>query len=223
MSNTEERKDGQVRLPIEGSPKKLESDSIERDSNAHNNLKRQEIRKEIKISKEIAKYDTLRAFFWTMPISIGVAILANKTWPAFQKIRTPYKLCVTILPPVAYSAWTLDNNSILAGKRMAQIYKDKNKNLLEDSTVPNKVTDMNESSPLIQHISRHSGKILFGSWLGVIGTSLLLNWRRKDLSTGQKIINARVTAQIAALTSLGLMAYYLPNANKNSGNSVNSE
>lgn len=53
---------------------------------------RGQILHEIRISKDLARYDALRAFFWSTPVSIGGALLANRYWAGFRKLRTPYKV-----------------------------------------------------------------------------------------------------------------------------------
>lgn len=122
------------------------------------------------------------------------------------------QLAITLLVPVGYTCWRLDNNAILAGKRIVQnMY---NVSPIRDAalTIPTATELSSEDAPnkFSLAIKNNAGKIILGSWFLAVGGSLLYNWRRKDLTTGQKVVNARVTAQIAALSGLAFISYNIP-------------
>lgn len=90
---------------------------------------------ELRLAKEMARYDSLRGFFWAMPISIAAALAANRYVPSFKGLRMPYKVrllscyypsrntdayqkykkspspneqcAFTVVPPIVYAAWRI--------------------------------------------------------------------------------------------------------------------
>lgn len=65
---------------------------------------------------------------------------------------------------------------------------------------------------MVKFLRSNGLKVVFGMWAGVVALTLMHNWGRRDISTGQKLVNARVAAQVSALGALGVLIYYLPSS-----------
>ncbi|KAJ3033177.1 hypothetical protein HDV00_006674 [Rhizophlyctis rosea] len=55
-------------------------------------------------------------------------------------------------------------------------------------------------------IVEHRTPLVAGVWAGTLGGSMLYTWGRRDISTANKVINARLIAQVCALAGLGAAA-----------------
>ena len=55
-------------------------------------------------------------------------------------------------------------------------------------------------------VLEHRYKIVGFTWLTVAAGTLLYQWKRKDISSSQKIINARLSSQALALIGFGAIA-----------------
>ncbi|KAI9338913.1 hypothetical protein DFJ73DRAFT_847165 [Zopfochytrium polystomum] len=53
---------------------------------------------------------------------------------------------------------------------------------------------------------RNRFEILAASYFGILGTTMAYNFARKDIFMSQKFINARMTAQVAAIAGVGAIA-----------------
>lgn len=73
--------------------------------------------------------------------------------------------------------------------------------------------EVKKGNAMREYLQANGMKVIFGLWAGVIAATLMHNWKRRDISTGQKLVNARVVAQISALGGLGVLAYCLPSRN----------
>ncbi|KAJ3022583.1 hypothetical protein HKX48_005769 [Thoreauomyces humboldtii] len=128
------------------------------------------------------------------------AYVAHQTVPAFNRVRLPFKtfLCLAVTTGTFFTV--TDRASIRVSRGVAA----------KRSVVPGKYED----SPLVlekitgvrEWMIKNRYPLVMSAWTGTLALGFLYNFRRNDILTAQKIINARMVAQTMALAGVGGLA-----------------
>jgi len=121
-------------------------------------------------------------------LSTAASFYAQKTFPMYRRIQFPFK-ALLVVSSITGAFFTMADVSITKAERSLAERK-----IIERGGF---VAPKNQESPIsLKHwILDNKNHIVGFGWLAVAGGTLLYQWKRKDISRAQKIINARLSSQ----------------------------
>jgi hypothetical protein len=94
---------------------------------------------------------------------------------------------------------------MIADRKFAQYYS-----VTKDAELaalpPTRLTDYLQGEALKSWTLDHRYQVVGYSWLAMAAGTLLYQWKRKDIKTAQKLINARMASQLLALLGFAAVA-----------------
>ncbi|KAJ3046131.1 hypothetical protein HDV00_003881 [Rhizophlyctis rosea] len=138
------------------------------------------------------------------PLALGGAWLANKYSPLFRGLTLPFKTMLVICVPTAVFFTVSDRAAIAADKQLMQRFSVTRP---EDVIRPPPKKEFSFTSQGIKDwiVDNRTYVVAYG-WLGTVAGMMLYTWRRKDITTSQKLINARMAAQALAIAGVAGIA-----------------
>ncbi|KAI8924357.1 hypothetical protein BC831DRAFT_466120 [Entophlyctis helioformis] len=133
-------------------------------------------------------------------------LLAQRTWPLYQRQSLPFKSFLLICIPMAAFFTTTDKAAMAADRQYAQRFSITSADELEvKELVPAAASDSALDRAKSFVLGNRFALLGYG-WLGAVGLSLMYNFSRKEISLPQKLINSRMVAQSAALAGFAGLA-----------------
>ncbi|KAJ3165565.1 hypothetical protein HDU88_004052 [Geranomyces variabilis] len=139
-------------------------------------------------------WEGTRASAAAAALATGATFAAHKLSPAFRNIRLPFKTFLVLAATTGTFFTVSDRASIRASRAMAS--------QRTGSTVE-------IAEPIVgarEWLIRNRYPLVMTLWSGTLAGAFLYNWRRGDITKSQKIINARLVAQVMALAGIGGIA-----------------
>ncbi|KAI9097027.1 hypothetical protein DFS34DRAFT_594234 [Phlyctochytrium arcticum] len=124
----------------------------------------------------------------------------SRTWPLFNRLRLPFKTFLVLGVTTGTFFTVTDRASIRVSREVAK------RHAINPQSHELEVRHIEPITGLRQYIIKHRYPIVMSIWSGTLAGAFLYNWRRRDITRGQKIINARLVAQVMALAGIGGIA-----------------
>lgn len=132
-------------------------------------------------------------------LSTAASLYAQKSFPFYRGISLPFK-ALLVAATITGSFFTAADVSITKAERLLAERK-----ILERGGFVAPKTS--ESPQSLKHWVLDNKSYIVGiGWLTVAGGTLLYQWKRKDITVPQKIINARLSSQVMALVGVSALA-----------------
>ncbi|KAJ3153771.1 hypothetical protein HDU86_005104 [Geranomyces michiganensis] len=139
-------------------------------------------------------WEGTRASAIAAAVATGASVAAHRLSPSFRNIRLPFKTFLVLAATTGTFFTVSDRASIRASRTLA-------------SQRSGSVLDVSE--PIVgarEWVIRHRYPLVMTLWSGTLAGAILYNWRRGDITKSQKLINARLVAQVMALAGVGGIA-----------------
>lgn len=95
---------------------------------------------------------------------------------------------------------------MIADRKFAQFYSITKDNTELVALPPTRLTDYLQVEALKGWTLDHRYQVVGYSWLAMAVGTMLYQWKRKDIKTAQKLINARMASQLLALLGFAAVA-----------------
>jgi hypothetical protein len=155
----------------------------------------------------------LKATAYATPaIALGV-YAANRWWPLYRGLTPQFKMFTVVAGLTAVFFTATDRIAMWVEREAGFRYSVSNKqeasaagvDLGTDgppfTTRPGSITDK-----LAHWVVDARYHIIGYGWAAVVGSTIAYTWRRRDITLTQKLINARLLGQTAALSGVALIA-----------------
>ncbi|KAI9002301.1 hypothetical protein BC832DRAFT_516811, partial [Gaertneriomyces semiglobifer] len=134
------------------------------------------------------------------PLSLLGSLAAQRYVGLYRGLSLPFKTFIGLMIPTGTFFTVVDRAAMHADLELSLRYSVSRKEDLQK--IVQEPSEQTWQSTLFKH--RYS--IIGFGWLASLGATLLYNWKRRDIATAHKIINARMTAQTFALLGVGAIA-----------------
>ena len=140
-------------------------------------------------------------------LSTAASFYSQKSFPFYRGIKFPFK-ALLVATAITGSFFTAADVSITKAERVLA----ERKILERGGFVAPKIS---ESPQSLKHWVLDNKYYIVGfGWMAVAGGTFLYQWKRKDISVPQKVINARLSSQVMALAGVSALAGNLSIVNK---------
>ncbi|KAJ3114893.1 hypothetical protein HDU96_001511 [Phlyctochytrium bullatum] len=139
-------------------------------------------------------------------LSGGASLLAQRYWPLYRQQKLPFKLFIVMAFGTGAFFTEADRAAMRYDREFAMRFSVTNPNdFVRPSTAP--LSRFNWSSEeMLKMVVRNRYEIIGYTWAGTLVSTLAWNFTRPNVAMAQKLINARMTAQVAAIAGFVLVA-----------------
>ncbi|KAJ3181841.1 hypothetical protein HDU85_003356 [Gaertneriomyces sp. JEL0708] len=134
-------------------------------------------------------------------------IAAHKASPTFARVSLPFKVFLGLAATTATFFTVSDRASGQVAREAAARWsanRNEAANALRRELSP--IVAVPEVTGAKEWFIKHRYPVVAAVWTGALGGTLLYNAQRGDITRSQKIINARLLAQVMALCGVGAIA-----------------
>ncbi|TPX66083.1 hypothetical protein SpCBS45565_g04731 [Spizellomyces sp. 'palustris'] len=133
-------------------------------------------------------------------VTTAAVVAADRTWPTFRRLRLPFKAFLVLGVTTGTFFTVSDRASIRVSRQLAQ------RIAIHPQQAEAEIRQLEPITGVRQWLIRHRYPLVMTVWSGTLAGAFLYNLRRPDIPTAQKIINARLVAQVMALAGIGGIA-----------------
>ncbi|KAI9364462.1 hypothetical protein DFJ73DRAFT_809573 [Zopfochytrium polystomum] len=134
---------------------------------------------------------------------LGASLLAQKFLPAYRSLTFPFKVFIVSSAVMGGFFTGTDRAAMKADRAFAMRFSVTHE---DELSLIKESREARNWESLRRTLYKNRFEILAASYFGILGTTLAYNFARKDIFTSQKFINARMTAQVAAIAGVGAVA-----------------
>ncbi|KAJ3327697.1 hypothetical protein HDU76_011297 [Blyttiomyces sp. JEL0837] len=139
--------------------------------------------------------------------TLVASFAAQRYLPMYRTLQMPYKVLLVVLGFTAGFFTQTDIAAMKADREFAMKFSITKPDELELHAVPNsKKILTGRMEGFKEAFVKNRFEYLTMGYFGVLGGTLAYNFMRKDIFLSQKFINARMTAQVAAIAGVGIAA-----------------
>ncbi|KAJ3056792.1 hypothetical protein HK097_004056 [Rhizophlyctis rosea] len=158
--------------------------------------------------------ESLQASAISIPFAVGGSYVLHRYWGFYRNLSLPFKTLLGICVPTAVFLTVSDRAAMRADRELI----DRFAVIRSDALIrPPPKKEFSWTAEGIKNYAIDNRYYVVGlGWLGTATGMMLYTWRRRDITTSQKIINARMAAQALAIGGIAATAFVgaLPDKNE---------
>ncbi|KAJ3219094.1 hypothetical protein HDU67_002750 [Dinochytrium kinnereticum] len=140
----------------------------------------------------------------------GLSLLAQRYIPLYRSQKLPFKLFIVMAFGTGAFFTEADRSAMRADREFAMRFSvTREGDLSQPAPTMTRLT----GDELLKAAVRNRFEVVGYTWLGTFAGTLFWNFQRADIAMAQKLINARMTAQVAAIlgfAAAGTLAAMVP-------------
>ncbi|KAI8846358.1 hypothetical protein BC829DRAFT_370497 [Chytridium lagenaria] len=129
-------------------------------------------------------------------LSGGASLLAQRYWPLYRAQKLPFKLFIVLAFGTGAFFTEADRSAMRADREFAMKFSVSREGELSR---PQETMSRLSTDEVMKAIVRNRYEVVAYTWLGTLAGTLAWNFQRRDIAMAQKLINARMTGQVAAI------------------------
>ncbi|KAI9203743.1 uncharacterized protein BJ171DRAFT_139694 [Polychytrium aggregatum] len=149
-----------------------------------------------RVIKESAPYGLA-----TTATALGLSAFAQKRWPFYQRLTLPIKVSLVLASTIAGFFTASDVVAMRVDREFAQQFSVVHESEIEPLTSSDQI-NFTSAEGLKNAFIQYRYKFVAGLWATSMVAALGYNYRRTDITQAQKVINARMTAQLLAIAGV---------------------
>ncbi|KAJ3104575.1 hypothetical protein HDU97_009087 [Phlyctochytrium planicorne] len=140
--------------------------------------------------------DGLKAAGTFTALSGTASLMAQRYWPLYRRQQLPFKLFIVMAFGTGAFFTAADRSAMREDRIFAQKFS-----ITQEAEVEKRKEFMRgfTQDELLKALARNKNELILYTWLGTLGGALAWNFQRPNVTMAQKLINARMTAQVAAI------------------------